>query len=72
MGVMFALQLAYAKILAGLYCLVQMLVLVGLIVEMAGQPVCYPTTVFFLFVTFTFVLSAVLHPQVSGASRSSG
>jgi len=30
---------------------------------MAGQPICYPTTVFFLFVTGTFLLCGILHPQ---------
>jgi len=57
------LQLWFAQLLTGVYVLVQMLVLVGLIVEMSQQEICYPTTVFFLFVTFTFVLSATIHPQ---------
>ena len=53
----------FASFLTALYCLVQMLVLVGLIVSMAANTLCYPTTVFFLFVSGTFVLGAVIHPQ---------
>jgi len=40
-----------------------MLVLIGIIVQMAKNDVCHPTTVFFLFVMGTFVLAAVIHPQ---------
>jgi len=40
-----------------------MLVLIGLIVQMATEGLCFPTTVFFLFVSGTFVGAAVIHPQ---------
>ena len=40
-----------------------MLVLVGTLVQMSSDPVCYPSSVFFLYVAGTFVLAAALHPQ---------
>lgn len=49
--------------MAAIYCLIQMLVLVGTIVTMAEKGLCHPTTVFFLFVTGTFILGGLLHPQ---------
>lgn len=59
-------QLGFASVLALVYCLVQMLVLVGLIVQMAQNqyPIyCDPNALFFLFVAFTFILCGVLHPR---------
>lgn len=40
-----------------------MLVLVGLMVQMASNPIGFPTTIFFLFVSSIFVLAGILHPQ---------
>ncbi|ESO07781.1 hypothetical protein HELRODRAFT_76186 [Helobdella robusta] len=56
-------QLYFATLLAGFYCAIQMLVLVGLSVQMASNPIIFPTTIFFIFVTSIFILAAVLHPQ---------
>ena len=49
-----------------LYCFVQTLVMIGLIVEMALAPVvfwCNPTTVFSIFIAGTFLLCGLLHPS---------
>ena len=60
----FVFQLRFALVLAVFYCVIQMIVLVGLIVQMAAtNKLCDPTTFFFLFVAVTFVLAALLHPQ---------
>ena len=56
-------QLRFAYMLSVLYCLVQSLVLVGILVKMGETSVCDPTSVFFLYVTGTFILAAALHPQ---------
>ena len=60
------LQTAYAVVLAYIYCVVQMLVLVGLLVPMATTPgaiYCNPNAMFFCIVAGTFVLCGILHPQ---------
>uniref|UniRef100_K1Q406 chitin synthase n=1 Tax=Magallana gigas TaxID=29159 RepID=K1Q406_MAGGI len=56
-------QLAYAAIVSTAYSLLMMVVLVGLLVEAAGAGLCSVTTLFLLFVSGVFVLSALLHPQ---------
>ena len=43
--------------------MVQMVVLVGLVVQMATNPITFPSTLFFFFVSGTFLFSALLHPQ---------
>lgn len=59
----FRFQLSFALGMAAVYCLIQMLVLVGIIVTMVEKGLCHPTTVFFLFVAGTFILGGILHPQ---------
>jgi chitin synthase len=59
-------QLNFAFLLSLLYCLVQFIVLIGLIVQMARNkdPIyCDPNTMFFLFVTGTLLLCGLLHPR---------
>ena len=46
------------------YALVQMVVLVGIIIQIFEDP-CGPNAVFFYFVLGTFLLAGLLHPQVS-------
>ena len=53
-----------ASVLTTVYALVQMLVLVGIIIQIAEEGPCSPTALFFFYVTATFLLAAVLHPQV--------
>ena len=57
------MQLLYAGVLAILYSLVMMLVIVGLIVQIADDGLCSITTYFFIFVVCTYLLAALLHPQ---------
>ncbi|KAL4217246.1 Chitin synthase 2 [Mactra antiquata] len=57
------IQLAYAAILSTIYSLVMMLVIVGLIKQAADNGFCSITTVFLLFVSGVFIVSAVIHPQ---------
>jgi chitin synthase len=61
--------LAYAAIVSTVYSLLMMVVIVGLLVEAAGAGLCSVTTLFLLFVTGVFVLSALLHPQASCARK---
>lgn len=56
-------QLLIGQILTTLYALVQMLVLVGIIIQIAEEGPCSPTAIFFFYVAGTFILAAILHPQ---------
>ncbi len=60
----FLLQLMVASVLTTVYALLQMLVMVGIIIQIAEEGPCSPTALFFFYVTATFILAAVLHPQV--------
>jgi hypothetical protein len=59
------LQISFAFALSFIYCIVQILVLIGLIVPMAmSNPLyCNSNAVFFLLVALTFILCGLLHPQ---------
>ena len=58
-------QIAYATILSTVYSLVMMVVLVGLLRQVAESGMCSVTAIFFVGVAGVFVLAALLHPQVS-------
>lgn len=58
------LQVAIAQLLTVIYALVQMLVLVGIILQIADEGPCSPTSIFFFYVAGTFIVAALLHPQV--------
>ena len=45
------------------YAIVQMIVLVGVIIQIAEEP-CSPNAIFFYFVAGSFILAGLLHPQV--------
>lgn len=57
------LQLFFAGLLTGIYIVIQMLVLVGIMIQIAEQGPCSPTAVFFFYVGGIFLLCAILHPQ---------
>lgn len=63
--VSFCLQIAFALVLSFIYCIVQVLVLIGLIVPIAmSDPLyCNANAIFFLLVGTTFVLCGLLHPK---------
>jgi len=58
-------QLGAASILSLVYCVVQIIVLIGLIVQMASNELLYcdPNAMFFLLVSGTFILCGILHPR---------
>ena len=60
-------QLIAANILSLAYGLIQILVLIAIIIQMASEGVCSPTFMFFMYVAGTFILAAILHPQVGHA-----
>ena len=60
------LQISVAAILTVVYAIVQMIVLVGIIIQIANEP-CSPNALFFYFVTATFILAGLLHPKVDTA-----
>ncbi len=53
-----------ASILTVIYALIQMLVLVGVIIQISEEGTCSPNALFFFFVAGTFILAGILHPQV--------
>ena len=53
-----------ATLLTVMYALVQMMVLVALMISMSREGIGSPTFIFFAYVAGTFLLAAVLHPQV--------
>nr|KAG5714920.1 hypothetical protein BaRGS_000408 [Batillaria attramentaria] len=57
------IQIAYATILSMLYSLVMMIVLVGLLRQMAESGMCSVTAIFFVGVAGIFLIAAFLHPQ---------
>ena len=57
------LQRSVAAIMTVGYALVQMVVLVGIILQIIDEP-CGPNAIFFYFVVGTFLLAGLLHPQV--------
>ncbi|XP_076442789.1 chitin synthase chs-2-like [Babylonia areolata] len=56
-------QISYAAILSTLYSLVMMIVLVGLLRQVAESGMCSVTAIFFVGVAGIFCLAALLHPQ---------
>ena len=58
-------QLFWASILSTAYAMLQILVLVGIMVQIGDEGTCSPTAIFFFYVAATFVAAAILHPQVS-------
>ncbi|XP_045180107.2 chitin synthase chs-2-like [Mercenaria mercenaria] len=56
-------QLAFAAILSTIYSLAMMLVIVGLIKQIADNGICSVTTIFLCFVAGVFVVAAFVHPQ---------
>ena len=62
-GVCSLLQLAVAAVLTTVYAVVQMMVFVGIIIQIAEEGYCSPTALFFFYVAGTFILAALLHPQ---------
>lgn len=56
-------QLKMAKVMALIYALVMCLVLISIILDIRSNP-CSPTAIFFFTVAGTFIVSAMLHPQV--------
>jgi hypothetical protein len=59
-------QTTFASFLALMYCLVQMLVLVGVLIQIfkPGGPIyCNIHAMFFIFVASTFILCGLFHPQ---------
>ena len=59
------LQLRFAEILSGAYALAMMIVVVGLGLNLRLEGLCSPTAVFLFFLLGVFIISALLHPQVS-------
>lgn len=57
------MQLRFALILTAGYALLQMIVLVGIVMQMVEEGLCSPTAIFFFYVAGTFLLAALLHPQ---------
>ncbi|KAK7112101.1 chitin synthase chs-2-like [Littorina saxatilis] len=56
-------QISYATILSTMYSLVMMVVLVGLLRQIAESGMCSVTAIFFVGVAGIFCLAALLHPQ---------
>ena len=56
-------QIGFAYILTGIYAILQMIVLIGVSIQMAEQGPCSPPFIFFFYVAGTFLLAALLHPQ---------
>ena len=54
--------------MAIIYALVMCLVLISIILDIRGNP-CSPTAIFFFTVAGTFIVSALMHPQVSKLMR---
>ena len=59
------LQLLTALILTALYAVLQMIVLIGIIIQMVDQGWCSPNHHVFFYVAGIFLLAALLHPQES-------
>ncbi|XP_041375040.1 chitin synthase chs-2-like [Gigantopelta aegis] len=59
-------HLGYAALLSIIYALVMLVVLVGLIKQIAENGFCSVTTVFVITLAGIFVISAILHPQEFG------
>ncbi|XP_041374239.1 chitin synthase chs-2-like [Gigantopelta aegis] len=59
-------QLGYAAILSIIYALVMMVVLVGLIKQIAENGFCSVSTIFLVTLAGIFVISAIIHPQEFG------
>lgn len=57
------IQLAFAALLGALFATSQMVVLVGLIIGIAEDGLCSPTSWFLLGTTAIFVISGIFHPQ---------
>ncbi|XP_041374203.1 chitin synthase chs-2-like [Gigantopelta aegis] len=57
------IQITYVSILSTFYSLVMMIVLVGLLKQIAQSGFCSLTAMFFLYVVGIFIIAAMLHPQ---------
>ncbi|CAI9738745.1 Hypothetical predicted protein [Octopus vulgaris] len=55
-------KLVTAAILTCIYTLSMILVVIGLILKMAEEGICAPTTIFFLFLLGIFISAGLLHP----------
>ncbi|CAG5127298.1 unnamed protein product, partial [Candidula unifasciata] len=58
-----SIQLLFAAIVSIIYAVLMMIVLVGLIRQIADYGFCSVTTIFFITVVGIFVMAAILHPQ---------
>ncbi|CAH1989024.1 unnamed protein product [Acanthoscelides obtectus] len=56
-------QLFFASIISGMYGLVMMAVLVGILLQIKDDGVMAPSSLFFFFVAMEFIVTALLHPQ---------
>lgn len=64
MNVLLCLQLRFAAMVSIIYAILMMIVLVGLIRQIADYGFCSVTTIFFITIVGIFVVAAILHPQV--------
>ncbi|ELT92107.1 hypothetical protein CAPTEDRAFT_22210, partial [Capitella teleta] len=56
-------QIAMASVLSTLMAIVQVVVLVGIMRQVAGDGLCHPNTMLLIFMVGTFIIAALLHPQ---------
>nr|CAI5838117.1 unnamed protein product [Callosobruchus analis] len=56
-------QLFFASIISGIYGLIMMAVLVGILLQIKDDGVMAPSSLFFFFVAMEFIITALLHPQ---------
>lgn len=63
MKIIFVFQLRFAGVLTCIYGPVQLIVLVGIIIQMSEDGLCSPTAMFFIFVAAIFVFTAFFHPK---------
>ncbi|CAD5124902.1 unnamed protein product [Dimorphilus gyrociliatus] len=58
-----AIQETLAALLSAFYALIMLIVLVGIIKQMASEGLCSPSALFFLMVATFFVITGLLHPR---------
>ncbi|XP_076094769.1 chitin synthase chs-2-like isoform X3 [Mytilus galloprovincialis] len=56
-------QLQYAAVLSGVYVIVMVIVMIGVIRDALNEGLCSITTILLLFVAGVFVISALVHPK---------
>ncbi|XP_063421976.1 chitin synthase chs-2-like [Mytilus trossulus] len=56
-------QLQYAAVLSGVYVIVMVIVMIGVIRDALNEGLCSVTTILLLFVAGVFVISAFVHPK---------